>query len=175
MSDLNSTRAATASQVRRFLEQQGFQVIKHSEPNEIVDGEVILNDTLHVQVGVDGSLSVNWRESEGFYGSKPSYSLEQIAAELRARFTPKKTGDKLRTSELLLGDTVYLASDPALGTMIVKNITCGEVTLFRPYPHAADFSYTGGVPCYVGVEEFKVFVNGGDEWTWTLLNRKELK
>lgn len=28
----------------------------------------------------------------------------------------------------------------------------GTVNLFRPYTHTADFSYTGGVICYVGIE-----------------------
>lgn len=31
----------------------------------------------------------------------------------------------------------------------------GTVDLFRPYTHTADFSYTGGVICYVGIETIK--------------------
>lgn len=31
----------------------------------------------------------------------------------------------------------------------------GTVDLFRPYTHTADFSYTGGVICYVGIETVK--------------------
>lgn len=45
-------------------------------------------------------------------------------------------------------------------------------TLFRPYAHTADFSYTGGVICYIGIEEFTVPMNG--EY-WLLHFRKELR
>lgn len=40
------------------------------------------------------------------------------------------------------------------GTAIVKNIAGGLVHLYRPYGHAENWSYSGGVICYMGVEEF---------------------
>lgn len=41
-------------------------------------------------------------------------------------------------------------------TAIVKQVTDDSITLFRPYGHHADFSYTGGVICYIGVEEYTI-------------------
>ena len=64
---------------------------------------------------------------------------------------------EIRTDELQLGDMVtqnpYQRGAP-WSTCIVKQISDDEVTLFRPYGTTADFSYTGGVICYVGIEEF---------------------
>ena len=57
--------------------------------------------------------------------------------------------------DLRLGDVVRLY-DGAYADATVKNIQDGVVTLFRPYVSTPNFSYTGGVVCYVGIEEFKV-------------------
>lgn len=66
---------------------------------------------------------------------------------------------KVKASELHLGDIVK-ASDVAYGVSTVKNISQDAsgvvVTLFRPYVVTADFSYTGGVICYIGVEEYNI-------------------
>lgn len=74
--------------------------------------------------------------------------------------------------DLKLADKIMLPSDPTLGVSVVKNVTDYEVTLFRPYPETADFSYSGGVICYVGIEEFSIPRNGVE---YLLIGRKELK
>lgn len=59
-------------------------------------------------------------------------------------------------NELQTGDTVRFDGIDGFQTAIVKQVTDKEVTFFRPYGTTADFEYTGGVICYVGVEEFSV-------------------
>jgi hypothetical protein len=59
-------------------------------------------------------------------------------------------------NELKLADTVILDGLAPWRSAIVKKITESEVHLFRPYGTTADFSYTGGVICYVGIEEFSI-------------------
>lgn len=65
---------------------------------------------------------------------------------------------KVKGSELNLGDIVKVwdNSDP-YSFATVKQIEKDTVTLFRPYVATADFSCTGGVICYVGIEEFKAW------------------
>src|SRR5262245_1672465 len=61
----------------------------------------------------------------------------------------------VRASELRLGDVVQSPRGIApYGTCTVKQIEGKLITMFRPYVHTADFSFTGGVLCYIGVEEF---------------------
>ncbi len=55
-------------------------------------------------------------------------------------------------SEVQLGDDILLSPMPHVHT--VRQIKDGKIHLFRPYTHCANFSYTGGVVCYVGVEEY---------------------
>jgi hypothetical protein len=62
-------------------------------------------------------------------------------------------GEELALSELKLGDCVE-AFDGPYGTAIVKQIADGLITFFRPYGTHADFTHTGGVICYTGIEEF---------------------
>ncbi len=57
----------------------------------------------------------------------------------------------MKVKDLRLGDVVRLF-EGAYGTATVKQTKDGVVTLFRPYGHTSDFSYTGGVICYVGME-----------------------
>jgi hypothetical protein len=65
---------------------------------------------------------------------------------------------KMKTFELQLADVVDIGSMGSDGwnTAIVKQIEGDNVTLFRPYGTNADFSYTGGVLCYVGIEQYVV-------------------
>lgn len=58
---------------------------------------------------------------------------------------------------LALGDVVRLIDDAAYGCGTVQQITADEVHVFRPYVHTADFSYTGGVICYIGTETVKLW------------------
>jgi hypothetical protein len=62
-------------------------------------------------------------------------------------------GKELPLTELKLADCVE-AFDGPYGTAIVKQISNGLITFFRPYGTHADFSHTGGVICYTGTEEF---------------------
>lgn len=81
---------------------------------------------------------------------------------------------KVRPGELKLGDVVTDAvKHSPWGTAIVRRVTKDTVTFFRPYGVSEDFSYTGGVICYTGVEEFTI--NKSLDETFTLVERKELK
>ena len=52
-----------------------------------------------------------------------------------------------------LGDTVSCGWVDGWDTAIVSRLNeDGTIDLFRPYGTTADFSYTGGVMCYVGIE-----------------------
>ena len=54
--------------------------------------------------------------------------------------------------DLKLGDVVNLDTQ-AYGHATVRKINeDGTVVVFRPYVHTEDFSYTGGVICYIGTE-----------------------
>jgi hypothetical protein len=65
--------------------------------------------------------------------------------------------EKYPVSELSLGDIVDLGWTDGYSVATVKNISKdGEITLFRPYVHTSDFSHSGGVSCYVGIEEFQI-------------------
>lgn len=55
-----------------------------------------------------------------------------------------------------LGDIVSLGWNDGYDNATVSKLNeDGTVNLFRPYTHTNDFSYTGGVICYVGVETVK--------------------
>lgn len=64
----------------------------------------------------------------------------------------------IKARDLQLGDEINCNPHGSGGwnTAIVKKVTDDTVRLFRPYGHHADFSYTGGVICYIGIEEFEV-------------------
>lgn len=66
---------------------------------------------------------------------------------------------QVMAKDLKLADTVQLWQERDWGTAIVKQIKDGFITLFRPYGTTSDFSHTGGVTCYVGIEEFQVSAN----------------
>lgn len=79
---------------------------------------------------------------------------------------------KLKMSELKLGDTIRFWPHLKFTDSVVKQIKDGNITFFRPYVHTADFSYTGGVICYIGIEEWNHPV---DEQEIELLERINLK
>lgn len=84
----------------------------------------------------------------------------------------------VKTNQLQLGDRivrVFDSGDPDLegGVTTVKNIADGNVSMFRPYTHTANFSGTGGVICYVGIEEYNVEVDRDIQWL--LIQRVTLK
>ena len=80
--------------------------------------------------------------------------------------------EKIKAKNLKLADIVRLNGQP-FSDMIVKKATEETVTFFRPYGVTADFSYTGGVICYTGVEEFTVDRDNPSEFE--LIGSKELK
>ena len=57
---------------------------------------------------------------------------------------------------------------------IVNKIADGLVHVYRPYATTADFSYTGGVIPYIGIEQFTLSQQY-DTRKVTVVQRKELK
>ena len=87
--------------------------------------------------------------------------------------------EPITTNEMRLADTVIRLDqsgypDLLAGPLTVKQIKDGLVHLFRIYTSTADFSYTGGVICYIGYEDFRVSADDNQDH-WLLLARKELK
>ena len=78
----------------------------------------------------------------------------------------------LSSRELQIGDTVR-DGHYEWNTKIVKKKDKENITFFRPYGTTANFTYTGGVICYVGIEEYQVPLS--DYKDYTLLNRQELR
>lgn len=79
----------------------------------------------------------------------------------------RRRGDRILASQMQLGDVVSMADyDSDFSTCIVKQIDEKEVTLFRPYGTTTDFEYTGGVICYIGIEEYKVFKDSMTEYVF---------
>lgn len=66
---------------------------------------------------------------------------------------------QVMAKDLKLADTVQLGQERGWGTALVKQIKDGWITLFRPYGVTSDYSHSGGVSCYIGVEEFKVLAD----------------
>lgn len=60
--------------------------------------------------------------------------------------------------ELRLGDVVTL-DDPRkfpFDTCIVKQVSNGVISLYRPYGISSNYAHTRGVSCYMGAEEFDI-------------------
>lgn len=92
--------------------------------------------------------------------------------------TVRRVIQVVKTNELQLGDRIMRfldSNEPDLegGVTTVKQIADGNVSMFRPYTHTADFSSTGGVICYVGIEEYNVEVDRDIQWL--LIQRVTLK
>lgn len=74
----------------------------------------------------------------------------------------KPTSSELTQTPVSLGDTVRRIDDNFHGyeTCTIENIVHDEgvttIHLVRPYIHTADFSYTGGVITYIGLEKYTV-------------------
>lgn len=79
---------------------------------------------------------------------------------------------KLKASELRLADVVKFPF-AAYNTATVKQIDQGVITFFRPYTATANFSYTGGVICYVGIEEFTRRLDSAE--VFEVIERKDLQ
>ena len=85
---------------------------------------------------------------------------------------PARVPGYFKARDLRLADIVDLGFNP-WGNAIVKQIKDGVVTLFRPYGTTADFSCTGGVICYTGIEEIRDSLASSREFL--VIERKELK
>ena len=70
-------------------------------------------------------------------------------------------GKEVEMFKLELGDVVRIRSGAAYSHATVRQVKDGCVTFFRPYVHLGDFSHTGGVTPYVGIEEWIGFVTDG--------------
>ena len=80
---------------------------------------------------------------------------------------------KMAIKDLQLGDTIRISPFGTWNTAIVKQVTEKEVTIFRPYGTTASFSYTGGVICYLGIEEYRVLRDSSIQYE--VLERQELR
>lgn len=80
----------------------------------------------------------------------------------------------LTPRELQLADVVQPDLDYGYNYLTVKQITASEVVLVRPFIHTADFSYTGGVLTYIGLEEVRVHLDD-TRTKFQLFDRKTLK
>ena len=83
---------------------------------------------------------------------------------------------RIKPKDMQLGDRVRMIwekQSPPFMDSVVKQITDLNVTLFRPYVHTADFSYTGGVICYIGIDTWNIARDSSTEFL--LLERVELK
>jgi hypothetical protein len=81
-------------------------------------------------------------------------------------------GKELPLTELKLADCVEAFSGP-YGTAIVRKIEGDIITFYRPYGAHHDFSYTGGVICLTGVEEFTRMITARE--TMRVWRREELR
>ena len=79
---------------------------------------------------------------------------------------------EVKISDLQLGDVVQVFEGP-FGSAVVNQIKDGSVHFYRPYATTDDFSYTGGVIPYIGLEMFTRPVT--DNSTVTLWRHKEVK
>lgn len=80
---------------------------------------------------------------------------------------------KIKARDMHLADVVRYNPFGVWNTAVVKQITATDIVLFRPYGTTADFSYTGGVICYVCIEEYTVPISS--DFEYDLLDRKELR
>jgi len=59
--------------------------------------------------------------------------------------------------DLNLGDVIQLQPDSPYSSATVRCLNKnGSVQLWRPHVVCGDFSYTGGVPVSVGIEDFAI-------------------
>lgn len=70
---------------------------------------------------------------------------------------------KVAYRNLMLGDRVRLDGIDAYSDATVIDITDKEITLFRPYVQVSDFTYTGGLIPYIGIEKFNVWRDSDTE------------
>ena len=79
----------------------------------------------------------------------------------------------VKPRELECADVVETSPDGPWNYAIVKKVTETQIFLFRPYGTTSDFKYTGGVICYIGIDEYAI--ERSDERPLMLLERKPLR
>ena len=79
--------------------------------------------------------------------------------------------ETVKQSELRVGDIVR-SFDGSYSDATVKQVEGDVIHLFRPYVHTSDFIGSGGLICYVGVENFTIFRS---DRTITLVQRSKIK
>ena len=79
---------------------------------------------------------------------------------------------KITADKLKLGDVIQCFEGP-FSTGIVTQLDQETVKVFRPYGKHDDFSYTGGVICYVGIEQYHIARIAGLEYE--VYQRTDLK
>lgn len=84
---------------------------------------------------------------------------------------------RIKAREMELGDVVMplpknIDDIKPFDSSIVRNIDkeSKSVTLYRPHGTTADFTYIGGVLCYVGIEEYPIWLNSDVDYL--LLDRR---
>ena len=85
------------------------------------------------------------------------------------------TATTIQALDLQLGDRVHHTNwSGPYGDCIVKRLDAQNhmATMWRIYGHTADFAYTDGVICYVGVEQFSQPLNSEE---YFLLERVTLR
>lgn len=79
----------------------------------------------------------------------------------------------VKARDLQLGDVVKKkGTSHSYDYSTVKQIDGDRVVLFRPFVVTEDFSYTGGVPCYIGISIYSV---DRDDTDYILFERKEVR
>lgn len=80
---------------------------------------------------------------------------------------------KTKIRDLKLADQIRLGDFPFSDGVVRQIKEDGKVVIFRPYATTADFSYTGGVIPYIGIEEIIYYQT--DDREVEVLGRKALK
>lgn len=88
----------------------------------------------------------------------------------------------MHVSELQVCDVVhlpYVGEDPRISNpwsiMIVKDIQGNVVTFWRCYGSMSDFSYSGGVICYTGVETYQAYRDHKDLYYYVHERREYIR
>ena len=84
---------------------------------------------------------------------------------------PVAQSNLLKAKDLNIGDVVILAQgypkkyvELTATKLTVINKTDENITVFHPYTSLADFTYTGGVIPYIGMEKFDVIFSSPCEY-----------
>jgi len=76
----------TAKQIGELAKQMGLPVISTAEPNDQTDGEVLITDKVHLQVGFDYLICVvsDRRGSQRYGTTRPMQQAINVIAEAKS-------------------------------------------------------------------------------------------